>query len=67
MPASLHRELSDAAAGERVSMNQFVAAVLARAVGWRAGFYADTHDPAKDQLSARDWYEEFLRGLSKEG
>ena len=36
MPAGLHRDIANAAAKEGVSMNQFMCAVLAGAVGWTA-------------------------------
>lgn len=36
LPAGLHRDVAYAANAEGVSMNQFVCAVLAGAVGWTA-------------------------------
>lgn len=36
MPAGLHRDVAHAAFKEGVSMNQFICAVLAGAVGWTA-------------------------------
>jgi hypothetical protein len=35
MPISLHRDLVEAARAERVSLNQFVCALLASGVNWR--------------------------------
>jgi HicB family len=37
IPASLHDELVNAARQEAVTLNQFICASLAGAVGWRAG------------------------------
>jgi hypothetical protein len=37
MPASLHRELANAASNDGVSLNQFACALLASGVGWRRG------------------------------
>jgi HicB-like protein involved in pilus formation len=37
MPASLHRELVEAAKADKVSLNQFVCALLAGGMRWRQG------------------------------
>jgi hypothetical protein len=64
MPASLHRELVEAAQADRVSLNQYVCALLAGGTGWRQsadGRGASVDDPGRDRVSDEEWYEIFQR------
>jgi hypothetical protein len=68
MPVSLHRELVEAAKAERVSLNQFVCALLASGMRWRQvegdrGDAAPDPERGKDRLSDEEydriWREAF--------
>ena len=59
MPASLHRELVEAAKDDKVSLNQFVCALLAGAMRWRqgseAGDAASEPEEGSDRVSMDDY------------